>query len=107
VSVVVRDNPRRSRYVVFADGDPAGFALYRLRGDRMTLTHTEIDPAFEGRGLGGELARYVLDDVRARGLELEPLCPFMAGYIRRHPDEYLDLVVPSMREKVMEGIGQD
>lgn len=106
MSVVVRDNPGRSRYEVFADGQLAGFALYRLRGERMTLIHTEIDPAFEGRGIGGELARHVLDDVRARGLELEPVCPFMSGYIRRHPDQYLDLVIPAMREQVMQGVAQ-
>jgi predicted GNAT family acetyltransferase len=102
MSIVVRDNPARSRYVVFADGEPAGFALYRLHGRRMTVLHTEIDAAYEGRGLGGELARHVLEDVRSRGLELEPLCPFLAGYIRGHPDQYLDLVIPAMREKVME-----
>jgi hypothetical protein len=103
VSVEVRDNPDESRYVVLVDGELAGFALYRLRKGRITIFHTEIDPAFEGRGLAGELARYALEDVRARGLELEPRCPFFAGYIRRHPDEYLDLVIPQLRDRLMEG----
>jgi hypothetical protein len=106
MDVEVRDNPDESRYVVLLDGEVAGFTLYRLHPGRITMFHTEIDPAHEGSGLGGRLARGALDDVRARGLELEPLCPFIAGYIRRHPDEYLDLVIPSMREKVMQGGGQ-
>jgi predicted GNAT family acetyltransferase len=101
MSSEVRDNPDQARYEVYADGELAGFAQYRLSGDRITMFHTEIDPAHEGRGLGGDLARAALADVRARGLELVPLCPFIAGFIRSHPDEYLDLVVPEMRERVV------
>jgi len=50
------------------------------------FTHTEIDPEFEGKGLGSQLARGALDAVRAEGSRVVPLCPFMAGYIERHPD---------------------
>jgi len=100
VSGQVRDNPAESRYEVFSDGRLAGFAQYVLRDDRITMFHTEVEPAFEGEGLGGELAREALDDVRARGLMVEPLCPFIASFIRHHPDAYLDLVVPELREKV-------
>jgi uncharacterized protein len=100
VSGQVRDNPAESRYEVFSDGQLAGFAQYVLRGDRITMFHTEVDPAFEGEGLGVELAREALNDVRSRGLMVEPLCPFIASFIRHHRDEYLDLVVPEMREKV-------
>ena len=96
----MRDNPAESRYEVFAEGQLAGFAQYELRDHRITMFHTEVDPAFEGEGLGGQLAREALDDVRARGLMLEPQCPFIASFIRQHPDAYLDLVVPEMREKV-------
>jgi predicted GNAT family acetyltransferase len=103
MSVQVRDNPDKSRYELFADGDLAGFARYRLDDGRMTLFHTEVDPAREGSGLGGALARGALDDARGRELVLVPTCPFIAGYIRRHPDEYLDIVVPEMRERVING----
>jgi uncharacterized protein len=100
VSGQVRDNPAESRYQVFSDGRLAGFARYVLRDGRITMFHTEVDPAFEGEGLGGELAREALDDVRSRGLMVKPLCPFIASFIRRHSDAYVDLVVPEMREKV-------
>jgi predicted GNAT family acetyltransferase len=96
----VIDNAAQSRYEILSDGELAGFALYELNGDRITMYHTEIDPAFEGKGLGGQLAREALEDVRSRGLMLEPLCPFIASFIRHHPDEYLDLVVPEMREQL-------
>ena len=101
MNVHVTDNPDESRYEVRADGQVAGFALYRLQDGGITFFHTEVDPAREGEGLGSRLARGALDDVRGRGFDVVPLCPFIAGYIRRHPDEYLGLVVPGMRERVM------
>jgi predicted GNAT family acetyltransferase len=101
VSGQVRDNPAESRYEVSSDGRRAGFALYKLHSDRITMYHTEIDPSFEGEGLGSELAREALADIRSRGLMVEPLCPFIAAFIRGHPDEYLDLVIPRMREELI------
>lgn len=89
--VKVRNNPDAGRYEISFDGGPAGFAEYRLKGSRMIFTHTEVDSAFEGHGLGSTLARYALDDVRERSLQAAPLCPFIAAYIERHP-EYQDLV---------------
>jgi uncharacterized protein len=106
MSTEVRDNPPKSRYELLVDGRLAGFAQYRLDGERITMYHTEVEPEYEGRGLGDELARLALGDVRRRGLVLVPLCPFIAVYIRRHPGEYLDLVAPSLRERVIEGAGR-
>ena len=57
----------------------------------ITLVHTDVDPKWEGQGVGSELVRGALDDLRARGLKVRPLCPFVAAFIRRHP-EYEDLV---------------
>ncbi len=88
----VRDNPDQRRYEVFSDeGKLAGFAQYVKRGPRVIFTHTEIDDAFEGHGLGSQLARGALDDAASDGLRVVPLCPFIAGYIERHP-RYQDLV---------------
>jgi uncharacterized protein len=88
----VRDNPAQRRYDVFTDdGKLGGFAQYVKRAGRVIFTHTEIDDAFEGHGLGSTLARDALDDARAHGLRVVPLCPFIAAYIERHP-EYQDLV---------------
>lgn len=101
MNVSVNDNPAENRYEVFAGGERAGFVQYRIHDNRITMVHTEVDPSFEGLGLGSKLAKAALEDVRKRGLELVPLCPFISAYIRRHPDEYLDLVVPDLRDKVM------
>jgi uncharacterized protein len=101
MSAEVRDNPEESRYEILEDGEVAGFVTYRLGGDRITLVHTEVAPAFEGRGLASALAVQVLADIRERGLGLVPVCPFFSAFIRKHPDEYVELVVPELREKVM------
>jgi uncharacterized protein len=93
----VADRPDQRRYEITADGEVAGYAEYILTGELVTFTHTEIDPAFEGRGLGGALVRGALDDVRSRGLAVLPLCPFVKGWIQRHR-EYADLVYRSPSE---------
>ena len=87
----VVDDPDEHRYEIWAGSELAGSAFYSLTHDSVAFTHTEIDAAFAGRGLGSRLARAALDDVRGRGLKAVPICPFIASWIRRHP-EYLDLV---------------
>jgi uncharacterized protein len=87
----VVDNPAASRFEVYTDDDTlAGFAAYERHPDRIVFTHTEIDPAFEGRGLGSRLAAGALDGVRGRQLKVVAECPFIARYLARH-DEYADL----------------
>ena len=92
--VVVTQNPEQSRYEAHVDGELAGFAAYRISRGHQVFTHTEVDDAFEGRGVGGALARGALDDVRSRGEhDVVALCPFIAAWIERHPD-YQDLLAP-------------
>ena len=87
----VVDNHAALRYELWADDVLAGWIQYTRAGDVITLVHTDVDPAFEGRGLGSVLVAGTLDDVRARGKRIRPFCPFVAAYLRRHP-EYADLV---------------
>lgn len=89
--ISVRDAPESERYEAYVDGMLAGFAAYRVRDGEVVFVHTDVDDAFAGRGVGGALAREGLDDVRRRGLRAVPMCPFIAAWIRRHPD-YRDLV---------------
>lgn len=84
------------RYELHVAGELAAFAEYNLLKDAVMFTHTEVLPAFEGKGMGSQLAKFALDDVRRQGLHAIPVCQFIAGYIRRHP-EYLDLVTPESR----------
>ncbi len=93
VPVHVADNRDAFRYEARVDHELAGFAQYQVEPDRLVFTHTEVDPGFEGQGVGGALASAALDDVRAHGLLAVPQCPFIARYIERHP-AYADLVAP-------------
>jgi predicted GNAT family acetyltransferase len=89
--VQIVNNAEKSRYEVLMDGALAGFSTYRLQpGDRVVVLHTEIDDAFEHHGLGSKLAEGLLDDIRRQGLKVVPRCPFIAKYVREHP-EYEDL----------------
>ena len=85
-------NEAESRYEAHVDGELAGFAEYVLDGERIVFTHTEVEDQCEGEGIGSTLARFALDDVRARGgLRVVPRCPFIRAWIDRHP-EYGELV---------------
>lgn len=90
-ALAVADHPEAARYELTVDGEQAGFVTYRLAPGAITFLHTEIDPAREGQGLAGRLVAGALDDARARGLTVRPVCPYVAGYLERHP-EYGDLV---------------
>lgn len=90
--ITVRNVPEEHRYVALdPDGKVVGSAEYQLTPQLVVFTHTEVDDAMEGRGVGALLARGALDDVRGTGLKVLPLCPFIKRYIRRHR-EYGDLV---------------
>jgi uncharacterized protein len=89
--MTVTDRPDQLRYEIEVDGELAGFLLYRREPGVLELVHTDVDPKWEGKGVGAALVKGALDDVRARGLKMRPYCPFVAAYIRRHP-EYEDLV---------------
>jgi uncharacterized protein len=96
MKTVVRNNPVNYRYEIWADGEIAGYTQYGLGRGRIAFLHTEVYEPYEGLGLGSQLAREALDDARTRGLIVMPYCPFIAGYIERHLDEYGDLLAPEM-----------
>ena len=97
--IEVADNEAGQRYEALVDGQLA-VITYRRQGDRIVFIHTEVPEALEGRGIAGAMARVALDEARAQGLEVIPRCPFVAAYIRRHP-EYLDLVPPDERARLL------
>ena len=89
--LTVTDNPGAQRYEGRVGDDLAGTVDYYLRPGVITVVHTEVAAGFAGEGVGSVLVAGMLDDIRARGLKIVPMCPFTRGYIERHP-EYADLV---------------
>ena len=89
--VNVVDDPARKRFEAFVGDRLVGFVTYRTRPGVVVLVHTETDPDFEGHGVGSQLAAAVLGEIRERSLKVNPLCPFIASFIDRHP-EFADLV---------------
>ncbi len=82
----VTDNPVNERYELWLGDELAGEIRYTLRDDgKLVLVHTEIHPSHKGEGLGNVLVQGALDDLRARGIEYVPVCPFVRAYLRRHP----------------------
>ncbi len=100
-SVSVVNNPAERRYEARVGEQLAGFAEYQLTDQLIVFTHTEVEPAYEGQGVGGAIAQYALDDVRTDGTRsVLPLCPFIKSWIGKHPD-YIPLVygAPASTEK--------
>lgn len=90
--VTLTHAPDQSRFEAHREGALAGFAEYQLTPDLYVFTHTEVDPSFEGQGIGGALARAALDHVREEGSRtVLAICPFIQAWIGRHPD-YADLL---------------
>lgn len=87
----VRDNTRSHRFELEID-DQVAKSWYRLQGNVITFTHTEVPDALSGKGVGSRLAQGALDAARAAGQKVVALCPFIASYIKRHR-EYQDLLV--------------
>ena len=82
----VTNNEAEHRYELEVDGKLA-VAEYRLRPGRISFTHTEVPDELAGRGIGKRLVKAALDDARARGLKVVPICPFVKHYIDTHAEE--------------------
>jgi len=79
------------RFTIAVDGTPAGYAEFADRDGRRTFPHTEVDDAFQGRGLATILIGDALQQTRAAGLRIVPVCPMVAAYVKKHP-EFDDVV---------------
>ena len=87
------DNEPERRYEARLDGELAGIVDYGRIERRIVALHTEVFPAYEGRGIASALVRRVLADARASGMKVTPRCPFFASHFERHPED-ADLLAP-------------
>jgi uncharacterized protein len=89
--ITVVHRPDLGRYQILCDGEVAGFSAYEKHGTHVAFMHTEIDPEFAGRGLGGQLVRGALADVGSHQGTVLPYCSFVRSFIV-HDGRYLHLV---------------
>ncbi|MEU1226559.1 GNAT family N-acetyltransferase [Streptomyces sp. NPDC005828] len=89
----VRRVDARHRYEILVDGERAGLTAYRDRDDRRVFFHTEVGEAYAGRGLASILIEQALTDVRASGMRIVPVCPYVAKFLKKH-DEFADITDP-------------
>ena len=89
LELILLDAADRERYEVMLaeDGTLVAFITYRLAKEWIALLHTEVQPGFEGHGMGSRSATLVFDDARARGLRIIPKCPFILRWLERHPEQ--------------------
>ena len=95
----VTNNADQHRYEARVDGNLAGWVDYQLTTELVVITHTEVDPSYEGQGIGSALARATLEDVDDQGRKALVICPFITSWIRRHP-EYRNVLYGAPPSKV-------
>ena len=96
-TLTVRDNPERHRFEIDLGDGTVAIAEYNLLSDAIMFTHTEVPQGHEGEGVGTALVKAALASARQRGLQVIPICPFFAAYIKRHAEEQ-DLLTPAYRK---------
>jgi uncharacterized protein len=74
------------RFVAVVDGLESE-CVYRRLGDVVLMTHTEVPPVLEGRGIAAALVAAALAWARSQGLKVRPMCSYVAAYLRRHPED--------------------
>ncbi|WP_395944590.1 GNAT family N-acetyltransferase [Brevundimonas sp.] len=94
----VADNPALNRYELPVQGLVAHVA-YNLSPPNLMITEVVTPKALEGRGIASRMAAHVVEDARARGLLILPVCPFFAAWLKKHP-EHADVVHPSYRNSL-------
>ncbi|ROT33239.1 GNAT family N-acetyltransferase [Micromonospora sp. HM5-17] len=92
MNLLVQDNPAERRFEILLDDSLAGFVAYRVEAGTPVLVHTEVDPRYAGKGVGSALARGAFEQLRDRGDRVRVTCPFLLGYLERHP-EYAPVLV--------------
>ena len=85
MSITVSHDAQRGRFQAIVSGH-ACVCDYRLRDGVMNITHTEVAPELEGRGIAATLVRAALEHATHNGLKVRPLCSYVQSYMRRHPE---------------------
>ncbi len=82
----VQLNKHRHRFELETDDKLSIVEYQQVDDETMALTHTEVHPDLEGKGVGSALVKGVLEYAERNNQHIVPLCPFVAAYIKRHPE---------------------
>ena len=94
-SMQVVHQPERRRFTILVEGSASGeepVLEYRLAQDRIAMLHTYVPEAMEGKGVAAALVTAGLEYARAEGLKVQPYCPYVAAFIKKHADTWGDIV---------------
>lgn len=80
------DNTEKKQYEFHIGNLVPKIEYIKTKNGEIYLTHTEVPMQLEGKGVGAQLVKQALEDIEDKGLVLVPQCPFVAGYIARHPE---------------------
>ena len=90
----ISERPAERRFEAHANGELVGFVDYIPLPGKIIATHTEVFDQFESMGYASQLVRGMIEQLRADGRLLQPLCPYISAWLDRHPDQ-ADIVDPS------------
>ncbi len=76
---------------LFSDDQKAGKMDISVIGEKLTVYHTEVNPEYEGKGFARLLLGQLVSYARENNLKIVPLCPYVHGQFKRHPEEYNDV----------------
>ncbi len=88
-------NPDRNRFELVHDGAVIGTLAYSYDGDVTVLERIEVDEKYSGQGLAGEFTEAVLSSMRLNEEAVLPQCPYVRGWILKHP-QFRDVVPPDI-----------
>jgi predicted GNAT family acetyltransferase len=88
----IQHDAENQEFTTTKDGHDGELAYARPAEGVIDFTHTFVDEALRGQGVADELARTALAFAREHKLEVKTSCTFMAGFVKRHHDEYADLL---------------
>lgn len=84
--IKLQDFGNKGRYFLAGEGGEAELTYVKAGEREIVVDHTFVPPAWRGRGVAEKLVRHVVDDARARGFKIRPVCPYVVVAFRRHPE---------------------
>lgn len=90
----LNNNPEKRHFYIEV-GDKVAYIQYIDHPEKIFLVHTEVPVGLEGQGIGSTLVKLVLEHLKEQETPVVPLCPFVAAYIKKHP-EWKAIVAPGI-----------